>query len=105
MLQYHSNKTSAEQFLDAVQNARVRIRDVQTDESDLEDVFLVLTTGLSDDLPAKDPEQPSRDIHRVKLPDQSVPGNNCSAPIECGNKRHPRGQRSIRQRPATETVA
>ena len=67
MLQYHSNKTSAEQFLDAVQNARVRIRDVQTDESDLEDVFLVLTTGLSDDLPAKDPEQPSRDIHRVKL--------------------------------------
>ena len=55
MLQYHNNKTSAEQFLDAVRNARVRIRDVQTDESDLEDVFLVLTTGLSDDLPAEDP--------------------------------------------------
>ena len=67
MLQYHSNKTSAEQFLEAVRNARVRIRDVQTEEADLEDVFLELTSRLSDDLPAEDPDQPRRGIHRVKL--------------------------------------
>ncbi|MDF1802342.1 ABC transporter ATP-binding protein [Thalassovita sp.] len=40
---YHAKKTSAEQVLAAVHSAGIRIRDVKTEEADLEDVFLDLT--------------------------------------------------------------
>jgi len=67
VLQYQSSKTSAEQVLEAVRQAGIRIRDVRTEEADLEDVFLALTSSRSDDLPAGDPDQPRRGLHRVKL--------------------------------------
>ena len=44
-LSYHANRTSAEQVLAAVRDAGIRIRDVKTEEADLEDVFLELTRG------------------------------------------------------------
>ncbi|MEX0368833.1 MAG: ABC transporter ATP-binding protein [Ruegeria sp.] len=44
-LQYHSQHTNAEQVLEAVRAAGIRIRDVKTEEADLEDVFLALTAG------------------------------------------------------------
>ncbi|WP_120634769.1 ABC transporter ATP-binding protein [Ruegeria sp. EL01] len=67
VLQYRSNHTSAEQVLEAVRSADIRIRDVRTEEADLEDVFLALTSSRADDPPADDQDQPRRGIHRVKL--------------------------------------
>ncbi|PCJ06434.1 MAG: multidrug ABC transporter ATP-binding protein [Rhodobacteraceae bacterium] len=43
VLRYHTNATSAEQVLAAVRVAGITIRDVKTEEADLEDVFLALT--------------------------------------------------------------
>lgn len=43
VLRYHSNQTSAEEVLAAVHQAGISIRDVKTEEADLEDVFLALT--------------------------------------------------------------
>ncbi|WP_417523347.1 ATP-binding cassette domain-containing protein [Marinovum sp.] len=43
VVQYRSHATSAEDVLDAVHAAGIRIRDVKTQEADLEDVFLSLT--------------------------------------------------------------
>jgi len=45
VLRYHTNATSAEQVLAAVRAAGITIRDVKTEEADLEDVFLALTAG------------------------------------------------------------
>jgi len=45
VLRYHTNATSAEQVLAAVRAAGITIRDVKTEEADLEDVFLALTSG------------------------------------------------------------
>lgn len=42
-LSYHANQTSAEQVLESVRAAGIRIRDVKTEEADLEDIFLELT--------------------------------------------------------------
>lgn len=47
VLSYHSQQTSAEQALEAVRSAGIRIRDVKTEEPDLEDVFLALTSSAS----------------------------------------------------------
>ena len=44
-LRYHSQKTSADQVLEAVRAAGIHIRDVKTSEADLEDVFLALTSS------------------------------------------------------------
>jgi ABC-2 type transport system ATP-binding protein len=43
VLRYHSQTTSAEDVLAAVRAAGITIRDVKTEEADLEDVFLALT--------------------------------------------------------------
>ncbi|TNJ41411.1 ABC transporter ATP-binding protein [Phaeobacter sp. B1627] len=43
VLRYHSNETSAEAVLESVRAAGISIRDVKTEEADLEDVFLALT--------------------------------------------------------------
>ncbi|MDP5217585.1 ABC transporter ATP-binding protein [Ruegeria sp. 2205SS24-7] len=43
VLSYFSRRTSAEQVLAAVRDAGITIRDVKTEEADLEDVFLSLT--------------------------------------------------------------
>ncbi len=67
VLQYHSKSTSAEQVLESVRQAGIRIRDVRTEEADLEDVFLALTSARTDDPPAVDQDQPHRGLHRVKL--------------------------------------
>ncbi|WP_058279350.1 ABC transporter ATP-binding protein [Ruegeria atlantica] len=67
VLQYRSAQTNAEQVLEAVRAANIRIRDVRTEEADLEDVFLALTSSRSEDTPAVDPDQPRRGMHRVKL--------------------------------------
>lgn len=45
VLRYHSKSTSAEQVLEAVRSAGILIRDVKTEEADLEDVFLALTSS------------------------------------------------------------
>ncbi|MVO15473.1 ABC transporter ATP-binding protein [Parasedimentitalea huanghaiensis] len=45
VLRYHTNSTSAEQVLAAVRSAGITIRDVKTEEADLEDVFLSLTSS------------------------------------------------------------
>lgn len=42
-LTYHSDNTPAEAVLEAVRNASIRIRDVKTEQADLQDVFLELT--------------------------------------------------------------
>ncbi len=42
-LTYRASKTSADAVLEAVRNAEVIIRDVRTEQADLEDVFLELT--------------------------------------------------------------
>ncbi len=44
-LSYHTRQTSAEDVLGAVRAAGIRIRDVKTEQADLEDVFLELTRG------------------------------------------------------------
>ena len=67
ILQYRSARTSAEQVLESVRAAGIRIRDVRTEEADLEDVFLALTSSRADDAPADDQDQPRRGLHRVKL--------------------------------------
>lgn len=43
-LRYHSRQTSAEDVLAAVRAAGIHIRDVRTEQADLEDVFLALTS-------------------------------------------------------------
>ena len=43
VLSYHSRQTTAEQVLEAVRAAGISIRDVKTEQADLEDVFLTLT--------------------------------------------------------------
>ncbi|MDA7430244.1 ABC transporter ATP-binding protein [Primorskyibacter aestuariivivens] len=43
VINYHAQQTPAEAVLEAVRNAGIRIRDVKTQEADLEDVFLELT--------------------------------------------------------------
>jgi ABC-2 type transport system ATP-binding protein len=43
VLRYHSKTTGAEEVLAAVRAAGISIRDVKTEEADLEDVFLALT--------------------------------------------------------------
>ncbi len=40
---YQTGQTSADQILDLLRNADIQIRDISTEESDLEDVFLALT--------------------------------------------------------------
>ncbi|SPJ26820.1 ABC transporter ATP-binding protein [Falsiruegeria mediterranea] len=45
VMSYHSQQTNAEQVLEAVRGAGIRIRDVKTEEADLEDVFLALTSS------------------------------------------------------------
>ncbi len=45
VLSYHGRQTSAEEVLEAVRTAGIRIRDVKTEEAHLEDVFLALTSG------------------------------------------------------------
>ncbi|WP_164660662.1 ABC transporter ATP-binding protein [Tropicibacter sp. Alg240-R139] len=47
VLSYHSQQTSAEQVLESVRAAGIHIRDVKTEEADLEDVFLALTSSAS----------------------------------------------------------
>lgn len=47
VLRYHSQQTSAEEVLAAVRSAGISIRDVKTEEADLEDVFLALTKGAA----------------------------------------------------------
>jgi ABC-2 type transport system ATP-binding protein len=42
-INYHSHVTPAEAVLDAVHSAGIRIRDVRTEQADLQDVFLELT--------------------------------------------------------------
>lgn len=44
-LMYHRDATPAESVLEAVRNAGISIRDVRTEEPDLEDVFLALTSS------------------------------------------------------------
>lgn len=44
-ISYHASETSAEAVLEAVRNAGIRIRDVRTEQADLEDVFLSLTAS------------------------------------------------------------
>ncbi len=66
VLQYRSAQTSAEQVLESVRAANIRIRDVRTEEADLEDVFLALTSSRNEE-PAEDQDQPRRGMHRVKL--------------------------------------
>lgn len=46
VLRYQSNTTSAEEVLAAVRAVGITIRDVKTEEADLEDVFLSLTSSL-----------------------------------------------------------
>ncbi|MCV2891447.1 ABC transporter ATP-binding protein [Ruegeria aquimaris] len=45
VLRYHSRQTSAEDVLAAVRAAGIHIRDVRTEQADLEDVFLALTSA------------------------------------------------------------
>ncbi len=66
-LNYQSQTTSAEQVLESVRSANIRIRDVRTEEADLEDVFLALTSSRADDPPADDQDQPRRGMHRIRL--------------------------------------
>ncbi|MBB5722608.1 ABC-2 type transport system ATP-binding protein [Loktanella ponticola] len=42
---YHTAQTSADQILDILRNADIKIADISTEQSDLEDVFLALTSG------------------------------------------------------------
>ena len=67
VLRYQSIQTSAEQVLEAVRQAGIRIRDVRTEEADLEDVFLALTSSREDEGPVDDHNQPRRGMHRVRL--------------------------------------
>lgn len=46
-LTYRSTRTSAQDVLNAVQSAGIRIRDLRTEEPDLEDVFLALTRSTA----------------------------------------------------------
>jgi ABC-2 type transport system ATP-binding protein len=42
---YHTDKTSADQILDILRSADIKIADISTKQSDLEDVFLALTSS------------------------------------------------------------
>lgn len=42
---YHTNTTSADQILDLLRRANIQISDISTEQSDLEDVFLALTSN------------------------------------------------------------
>ena len=42
---YHTNTTSADQILDILRSADIKISDISTEQSDLEDVFLAFTSG------------------------------------------------------------
>ncbi len=42
---YHTAKTSADQILDILRTAGIQIADISTEQSDLEDVFLALTSS------------------------------------------------------------
>ncbi len=42
---YHTAQTSADQILDILRTADIKIADISTEQSDLEDVFLALTSG------------------------------------------------------------
>jgi ABC-2 type transport system ATP-binding protein len=42
---YHTNTTNADQILDILRTAHIKIADISTEQSDLEDVFLALTSG------------------------------------------------------------
>ena len=44
-LSYHAADTTAEEVLAAVRAAGIAIRDVKTEQADLEDVFLALTAS------------------------------------------------------------
>ena len=44
---YSANATSADQILDIVRQAGITITDISSEEADLEDVFLALTSGAS----------------------------------------------------------
>ncbi|MCD1626625.1 MAG: ABC transporter ATP-binding protein [Paracoccaceae bacterium] len=44
-ISYHTRQTTAEQVLEAVHDAGVSIRDVKTEQADLQDVFLNLTSS------------------------------------------------------------
>lgn len=44
---YHTAQTSADQILDILRTAGIQIADISTEQSDLEDVFLALTSSLS----------------------------------------------------------
>lgn len=42
---YQTGQTSADQVLDLIRDAGIKVRDISTEQSDLEDVFLSLTAG------------------------------------------------------------
>lgn len=42
---YHTTQTSADQILDLLRTADIKINDISTEQSDLEDVFLALTSN------------------------------------------------------------
>jgi len=46
---YHTDKTSADQILDILRSANIQIADISTEQSDLEDVFLALTSSRADE--------------------------------------------------------
>ncbi|MBI6630686.1 ABC transporter ATP-binding protein [Pontibaca salina] len=62
VMSYQSRQISAEQVLAAVRAAGITIRDVKTQEPDLEDVFLALTSSVGPGAPPPDP----RDISSKK---------------------------------------
>lgn len=66
VLRYHSRTTSAEQVLASVRDAGIRIRDVKTEEADLEDVFLALTSGAHADIPADEKTHTTQGAHRIQ---------------------------------------
>ncbi|TNF20131.1 MAG: ABC transporter ATP-binding protein [Rhodobacteraceae bacterium] len=47
VITYNGSQTSAQDVLEAVRTAGIRIRDVKTQEADLEDVFLALTSSAA----------------------------------------------------------
>jgi len=68
-IRYLRSKTEIGQILDVVRRAGVTIRDLTTDESDLEDIFLHLT-GSGDAMPA----EAGQTAHRTGARAQGIPG-------------------------------
>lgn len=66
-VRYRSGQTNAEEVLEAVRASGIRIRDVKTQEADLEDVFLALTARQDKHNEAADDDGFRRGYHRVKL--------------------------------------